>query len=72
MVSKKEYRDRRYLLMGLLIGGALGFSSSFAAGSYFTLHPEWDIYLFSAAFGGFWIVMGFGYYMVYVLDKKSK
>lgn len=72
MVSKKEYREREYLLIGLIIGAGLSFLGSFVAGSYFTFNPESNSYLFWASFIGFWAILIFGYFMILKLDKMSK
>jgi len=44
MFSKKEYRDRKMLLIGLVLGGLLGLYSSFTAGAYFVIVKNLSIW----------------------------
>ena len=73
MVSKTEYRDRKYLLIGILLGASFGFLGSFTSGFYFWSrdHPE-DTYMFLGYAAVFVLLGSFCYYMIRVLEKKSK
>ena len=72
MPTKREYRDRYYLLFGLVIGGSFSFLGSFVAGSYFTIFTEPDLLFFIATFGGFVFLFAAAYITLWNISKKMK
>ena len=71
-MGKREYRDRYYLVIGLVIGGSLSILASFVAGSYFASHPQPDETLFWIALGSFLAVWVTGLVAILHLEKKIK
>ncbi len=72
MTTKREYRDRYYIILGLIIGGSMSILSSFAAGAYFTLFPEPDKITFIVTFIGAICLFIAGLIVLMSLEKKIK
>ena len=72
MTTKREYRDRYYLVMGLIIGASMSFLGSLTAGSYFTFFPEPDLFIFTITFSGFIAIFIVGYAVLFHLEKKIR
>jgi len=70
MTNKSEYKESKYLLLGVVIGGLLGYIGSFASGYYFwgREHPE-DQWMFWFCTIVFWIVVAFMAYTIHKLHK---
>jgi len=73
MVSKSEYKVSKYLLLGVVIGGLLGYIGSFASGYYFwgKEHPESQL-MFWFCTVAFWIIVFFIFYTIHKLHKKEE
>lgn len=73
MVSKSEYEESKYLLLGVLIGGLLGLIGSFISGYYFwgKEHPE-SQWMFWFCVVVFFILVVFIMYMINKLHKNGE
>lgn len=73
MTNQLDYRDRKYLLLGIIIGGLLGFIGNFVWSSYYwTKEYQTDEWMFWFGLIAFIAVIIFGLYMINLLDKKSR
>lgn len=71
MPSKREYRDRKFLFIGIVMGGLLSFIGSFTVGLYFrALDSEYFID-FGVSFIVFLIVIFIFGFLINDMDKKT-
>ena len=72
-LEKSEFRTRKYLLLGVILGGLFGFIGSFVWGSYFwTKGDRADEWMFWFGLIAFIVVGLFVMFMINLLDKKFK
>ena len=72
MASKREYRDLKYLLIGIVISAGLSLPSSFFIGWYFSVGGETPLIIVMASLIVFWILFIYVLLKINEYDKKSK
>lgn len=72
-MKKKDYIERKYLLIGILVGAIFGFLGSMASGYYFwgREHPE-EAWMFFAYLFAYVALIGVVAFTIYEIEKKLK
>jgi hypothetical protein len=71
MVGKREYRDRVFLILGLIFGSCMGFLGSIFATEYSKLRPDFNFIIFASAFFGFIFLLILLYIIMIRFYKKT-
>ena len=72
MPSKREFRDRKFLFFGIVMGGLFSFMGSFTVGFYIRGLDTGNYYLFGVSFVVFLFLIGIFALLINDMDKKSK
>ena len=70
--TKREYKDIKYLLLGIVISAGLSIPSSFFVGWYFSVEREIPLIIPLISLVSFWIVFIVVLLKIIEYDKKSK